>query len=284
MYECEDIMKLVRPVVKIDPNDGFVVGIFDSSVRASEDSGGSPGNIRISCNGTSLVKGFYYRYLENVLITDIFGNQFMKGSLYGPIQLATVGVKVWCLDTEVEVLQVIDLIKVNPYTGLFENEIWHHIDDHDGDYYISNFGRIKRKYFNSWKLLKPYCNNKGYQNIDILTTTLKVHRLVGKYFVNGYNEINNIINHINEIKDDNNYWNLEWCTQTHNVNHGTAIERRSYRVNQLCKDTGEVVNTFKSSYDAFNATGIDNTSISKCCNNVRHFNTAGGFKWEFADK
>ena len=46
----------------------------------------------------------------------------------------------------------------------------------------------------------------------------------------------------------------------------------------LCVETKEI---YISSIDAFEKTGIDNSSIGKCCKGVR--NTAGGFTWEYVD-
>lgn len=47
----------------------------------------------------------------------------------------------------------------------------------------------------------------------------------------------------------------------------------------LCKETGEV---YCSINDAARAIGINKKAISNCCRNVEHYNTAGGFHWQFA--
>lgn len=50
----------------------------------------------------------------------------------------------------------------------------------------------------------------------------RIHRLVAKAFVNGENEDNNIVNHIDGNKENNHYSNLEWCSISYNNKH--AIE------------------------------------------------------------
>lgn len=44
--------------------------------------------------------------------------------------------------------------------------------------------------------------------------------------------------------------------------------------------TDEIINHFASSMDAFRLTGIDSSSIVKCCRGKRK--SAGGFKWQYA--
>ena len=46
----------------------------------------------------------------------------------------------------------------------------------------------------------------------------------------------------------------------------------------ICLDTGEI---YRSLRDATRATGVSDSQISKCCNNVRGFYTAGGLRWAF---
>ena len=46
----------------------------------------------------------------------------------------------------------------------------------------------------------------------------------------------------------------------------------------ICIDTGV---TYPSINDASRATGINKKGISGCCRQVQHYNTAGGYRWEF---
>ena len=47
----------------------------------------------------------------------------------------------------------------------------------------------------------------------------------------------------------------------------------------ICIETGK---TYASINDASRATGINKKGISGCCRKVEHYNTAGGYHWEFA--
>lgn len=49
----------------------------------------------------------------------------------------------------------------------------------------------------------------------------------------------------------------------------------------ICLDTGIV---YASINDASRATGINKKGISGCCRNVRHYNTAGGLRWAYANE
>ena len=60
---------------------------------------------------------------------------------------------------------------------------------------------------------------------------LKVNRLVGHAFVDGYSEENNTINHINGNIYDDRAINLEWCSQSENNKH-------SYTKNNRCINRG----------------------------------------------
>ena len=95
-------------------------------------------------------------------------------------------------------------------------------------YEVSIHGDIRNR--KTKRILKPFTIGKGYQAVTLTKVTNKrkikyVHRLVGKAFIEnkGFPEIN----HKDEVKDNNHYSNLEWCTHQYNINYGTRTARRS---------------------------------------------------------
>ena len=105
---------------------------------------------------------------------------------------------------------------------------WHFIDGYD--YLVTEFGDVysyrpnkdeKRGFKGLRKLkLKGVNNPKRYLSVVLsrnnIKKTVQVHRLVGKYFVDGYFD-GAVINHKDRDKHNNYYKNLEWVTQRENV-------------------------------------------------------------------
>ena len=107
-------------------------------------------------------------------------------------------------------------------------EIWKDVKGYEGMYCVSNFGRVKSFKRKKAMILKPFYNMDGYLNVELRDSksrkTISVHRLVAIAFVpNPLNKPQ--VNHIDEVKTNNNISNLEWVTQKENMNHGTRIER-----------------------------------------------------------
>ena len=84
------------------------------------------------------------------------------------------------------------------------------------------------------------------------------------------------VNHLDEVKTNNELSNLEWCTSGHNVNHGTRNERsgqaQSKKVRAVNAKTGEVV-TFNSTVEA-GRKGYNQGSVAQACKGV--YKTATG--------
>lgn len=110
-------------------------------------------------------------------------------------------------------------------------ELWMDIQGYEGDYQISNLGRVKSLKGGREKFLTPTFIGKGYE--DYLEVTLckngrrkhhLVHRLVAQAFVGGYEE-GCIVNHIDEDKTNNVWTNLEWISIRENNIYGTRTQR-----------------------------------------------------------
>lgn len=169
---------------------------------------------------------------------------------------------------------------------------------HDGEifenYEVSNMGRVRNK--TTGRILKGSLTRKGYVRVKLYDgenhKDLQVHRLVGFAFIeNDDVENKTIINHKNEIKNDNRVENLEWCTVAYNNEYGTRIERcketraknrkpKRERIKKRlpvrCVETGVV---YESCHDVEQQTGLANGSICKCCNGKQK--TCGKCHWEW---
>ena len=167
-----------------------------------------------------------------------------------------------------------------------EVEKWVDIDDYKGNYQVSNWGRFRsldRELTRKGVLLKPSSHSNGYLFLRLSkkgkASYFSCHRLVGKYFVDGYKEELDI-NHKDGNKTNNYYKNLEWSTRAANINHAFKtglINRSSISVPVRCINlkTKDQMH-FKSIREA-ERNGFIQSSISACINGKQK--THKGFKW-----
>ena len=165
-------------------------------------------------------------------------------------------------------------------------------------YKATEDGRIWSEHTRKFLVPSPQFNT-GYTSVELFEDgtrkRISVHRLVAMAFLPNPNNYP-VVNHKNEIRDDNRASNLEWCTQKYNVNYGSCPEkRRRNRVytqeslqklqqagtraaskKTLCVETGIVYESAKS---ASINTGIHHSNIIR---SMKHGIRAGGFHWQYA--
>lgn len=157
--------------------------------------------------------------------------------------------------------------------------------DYTGLYQVSNLGRVKSLANSSSrkeKILKVQ-PQRGYVVVQLHKDGTReffgIHRLVAAAFVPNPDNLP-VVNHKNEIKDDNRVENLEWCTVKYNTNYGSAIDKRVAKCSGgkhynsrkvICLNNNEVFDSIRLAADwcGQKETG----GISRCCR--RKGNVAG---------
>ena len=171
-------------------------------------------------------------------------------------------------------------------------EQWKAIAGYDGQYEVSDLGRIKSLKYAKEKILKPRKNLGGYLQVilhkDGNSKTITVHRLVATAFISNPGNLETV-NHKDEVKTNNAVSNLEWMSREDNNNYGTRNKRVSEarlnhpafsnQVQMFNKQTGELLATFPSLMEAKRVTGIDKSHISACC--LGKLKSAGGYIWKY---
>lgn len=164
-------------------------------------------------------------------------------------------------------------------------EIWKPVVGFENLYKVSNLGNVKSIYRYK-KQLTPFKQKNGYLSVTIYKDGKEyfklVHRLVAMAFIPNPFEKEQV-NHIDEVKTNNQVENLEWMTSKENMNYGTARVRsnkaQGKSVIQMTMD-GEALNQFDTENEAAIATGANRYKISAVING--HRKSAGGFKWKKA--
>lgn len=88
------------------------------------------------------------------------------------------------------------------------------------DYQIDENGNVYSYKSGKWLLRKDWINKGGYHYIELCKDGKKyrkaIHVLVCEAFCDGWFK-GALINHKDGNTHNNNYQNLEWCTQKHNI-------------------------------------------------------------------
>jgi len=117
-----------------------------------------------------------------------------------------------------------------------DGEIWEEIDEFDGDYFISNHGRVKSLKFRKEKILKQRKNRPGYLYVRLYRNgkpeDKQIHTLLYESFNNCKLKNNECIHHIDFTKD-NRLDNLEKMTKSeHSILHMSGGKHPMFRKHQ----------------------------------------------------
>ena len=121
--------------------------------------------------------------------------------------------------------RIIDELKVK-FEVVNDSEEWRDVEDYDGDYQISNFGRVRSRKSGEWRLMKTTPNQKGYLGVMFSrqgkTKRFEIHRIVATAFLPNPNNLP-VVEHADDNKQNNHVSNLFWSTHSDNTRH--AYER-----------------------------------------------------------
>ena len=117
--------------------------------------------------------------------------------------------------------------------AISEREEWRDIKGYEGQYQVSNLGRVKsldrisaQNHHLKERIRKPETDKNGYKIVNLckegIVTLHKVHRLVGEAFIDNPDNKPQI-NHKDGCKCNNCVGNLEWVNSSENVIHAFRI-------------------------------------------------------------
>lgn len=156
-----------------------------------------------------------------------------------------------------------------------DKEIWKDIEGFEGEYAVSNKGRVRNLKTN--RILDGGYNGNGYRFVDLKGKNYNIHRLMALAFIPNPHNLPQV-DHIDERKDNNDLSNLRWVSASENTRHSS--HKYSCRINQLTLD-GEFVKVWESSMQIEKETGYGASNIIKCCKGK--YKQRYGYQWQYAD-
>lgn len=176
------------------------------------------------------------------------------------------------------------------------NEQWRPIKGFEGLYEVSDLGRVKsvsrviargdvRQTVNE-RILSPKLSKKGYLIVGLHRCAKTQHKYVHRLVAEAFLEVPNSeceVNHKDEDKTNNRLDNLEWCSHTANVNHGTGRCRHDRALARPCScytENGQFIRTYESITEAAREFGVGKSSIWAAI--VGKSATCKGMIWTYA--
>ena len=153
------------------------------------------------------------------------------------------------------------------------------IKGYEGLYAITEDGQVwgyKRKRF-----LKPIINKDGYLYVNLSKNgkykSYRIHKLVAEAFIPNPNNLPQV-GHKDEIRNNNEIYNLYWTNQKDNNNYGLHNER-SAKAREKAIYCIELDKVFSSQKEAAKELNLSAGNICSCLKGRN--NTCGGYHWEY---
>lgn len=236
---------------------------------------------------------YYHQYFKKPMYKPILqydkDMNFIKewnniNEIYDELQYDKTNIKS-CMDYKYQ--YAYDFIWRYKYTqikdqpNIQEDEVLKNVGIFEGkdfsNYEVSNCGNVKslkKKYYFTLNKQNDYYIVGLTNKLDKKQYRIKVHRLVAHCFVEGRTDEKKIVNHKDEDKLNPKFDNLEWVTAAENTIYSKAI-----KVNQICIETGKILNTFNSVAEAQRTLNLkSNISIWKCISGK--YTHGYGYRWE----
>ena len=141
------------------------------------------------------------------------------------------------------------------------NEVWRDVDGYDGMYQVSDLGRVRSLKFGKVRVLRANKDKGGYLSVQLSKNNNQkrhsVHRLVADAFIENDDESKTQINHIDECKQNNRLWNLEYCTAQYNSTYNDINWRRKNGIRHKIAKLYNQDITYEQNIEIFKANGID---------------------------
>jgi hypothetical protein len=183
------------------------------------------------------------------------------------------------------------------------------------NYFITSEGEVYSR--NTDRFLKKYYTNDGYEFVRLgqngIFKTQRINRLGAKAFIpNPLNKPQ--VNHIDGIRDNNHFLNLEWCTQSENAIHSFRVlgrkspmlgkignlkgrfginhprfgklmpkyfeHKRSKNIEQYDLN-GNFIKLWGNSREIQKELNLDRANIIKCCKGL--YKQCYGFIWKYSE-
>lgn len=162
--------------------------------------------------------------------------------------------------------------------------MWKDIKGFEGLYQISDCGEVKSLYRIrkgksgsnvpvTERILKYSIDKDGYRKVTLMKDGkmyyFRICRLVAEEFIPNPNNYP-VVNHKNEIKNDDTVNNLEWCTNAYNTRY--SIWKQSHKIS--CNGV-----EYASIRDCSRKLNIDSKSIRYCLKNNTMYKNTLNFKY-----